>query len=279
VVGRRPVGSPSLADDDAEHAHLCDRLWNGAVADTDDLGSALEQLGLRPALVVDGAEVLRIGRRIDGDEVTFLANPLPETVTVTVSADDLVAWDPVSLRRTAVRDRRIELPPLGSVFVVPGGPTDAERPAGEEMALDGAWRLSLPGVLKTDLPDGPRPWTELGPDAAGFAGVGTYATAVELTDPGPAVLRLGDVGDLARVRVNAIDCGIVWTEPWEIDVTAALRPGTNTLEVEVANAWMNRLIAEAASPTGEIFGPVAGVYSADAPMNPSGLSGPVVLRL
>ena len=29
VVGRRPVGSPSLADDDAEHARLCDRLWSG----------------------------------------------------------------------------------------------------------------------------------------------------------------------------------------------------------------------------------------------------------
>ena len=42
---------------------------------------------------------------------------------------------------------------------------------------------------------------------------------------------------------------------------------------------MNRLIAEAAAPTGEIFGPVAGVYSADAPVHASGLSGPVVLRL
>ena len=93
------------------------------------------------------------------------------------------------------------------------------------------------------------------------------------------MLALGDVGDLARVRVNGVDCGIVWTAPWEIDVTAALRPGANTVEVEVANAWMNRLIAEAASPTGEIFAPVAGVYSADAPVHPSGLSGPVTLRL
>ena len=279
VVGRRPVGTPSLADDDAEHARLCDRLWSGGVVDTDDLGSALAGLGLRPALVVGGAEVLRIGRRIEGDEVTFLANPLPEAVTVTVQADGLVAWDPVSLRRATVRDGRIELPPLGSVFVVPGGPVDEERPAGEEIPLDGAWRLSLPGSPARDLPEGPRPWTELGTEPAGFAGVGTYATEVELVEAGPAVMRLGDVGDLARVRVNGVDCGIVWTHPWELDVTAALRPGVNTVEVEVANAWMNRLIAEAAAPTGEIFGPVAGVYSADAPVHPSGLSGPVVLRL
>ena len=62
-------------------------------------------------------------------------------------------------------------------------------------------------------------------------------------------------------------------------MTAALRPGRNTVEVEVANAWMNRLIAEAGVADGEIFGPVAGVYSADAPVHPSGLSGPVVLRI
>ena len=51
------------------------------------------------------------------------------------------------------------------------------------------------------------------------------------------------------------------------------------MEVEVANAWMNRLIAEAAAPTGEIFAPVAGVYAADAPVQTAGLTGPVVLEV
>jgi len=278
VVGRRPVGSPSLADDDAEHARLCDLLWKARVVDTDDLGCALDELGQRPSLVVEGADPLRIGRRIDGAEVVFLANPLPEAVTVTVGSAGLVAWDPVTLRREAIRDGRIELPPLGSVFVVPGGPVDDARPAGVEIPLDGGWRLSLPGVLDTELPEGLRPWTELGPEAAGFAGVGTYATEVELIDAGPAVLRFGDVGDLGRVRVNGTDCGVVWTSPWEVDVTAALQPGRNTVEVEVANAWMNRLIAEAAAPSGEIFAPVATVYAPDAPVQRNGLSGPVVLR-
>jgi hypothetical protein len=127
-----------------------------------------------------------------------------------------------------------------------------------------------------------RPGTEGGPQPAGFAGTGTYTTEVDL-GPGPvggrAALDLGDVGDLARVRVNGTDLGVVWTAPWRIDVTGALRPGRNTVEVEVANAWMNRLIAEAAAPTGEVFGPVAGVYAPEAPVQPSGLTGPVVLEL
>jgi hypothetical protein len=241
--------------------------------------------GLRPALVVKGAELLRIGRRIGGAEVAFLANPNPEPVTVVVRSQEaagLVAWDPVTLRREAVRDDRLELPPLGSVFLVPGGSIDEPRgPMAEEIPLAGRWRLDLAGS-ETELTAGPRPWTDLGPEAAGFAGVGTYSTTCELTteqvDGRTLALTLGDVGDLARVRVNDTDCGIVWTHPWEIDVTEAVRPGRNMVEVHVANAWMNRLIAEAAEPTGEIFGPVAGVYAPDAPMQRSGLSGAVVLR-
>jgi hypothetical protein len=86
------------------------------------------------------------------------------------------------------------------------------------------------------------------------------------------------VGDLARVRVNGTDQGVVWAPPWRIDLTGVLRPGVNTIDVEVANAWMNRLIAEAAAPTGEVFAPVAEVYSADAPLHDAGLVGPVVLE-
>ena len=62
-------------------------------------------------------------------------------------------------------------------------------------------------------------------------------------------------------------------------MTQALRPGRNVVELDVANAWMNRLIAEAATPTGELFGPVSGVYAADAAPRPSGLLGPVRLEL
>ena len=87
-----------------------------------------------------------------------------------------------------------------------------------------------------------------------------------------------DVGDIARVLVNGVDCGITWTAPFEADITGALRPGLNAVVVEVANAWMNRLIHEARHPTGEIFAPVAGVYEPQAEICPSGLSGPVVLR-
>jgi alpha-L-rhamnosidase len=287
VVGPRPVGSPSLADDDQEHAALCDRLWGrGAVRDT-DLGPALADLELRPSLDVDGAELLRIGRRMPTGEIVFLANPAPEPVTVTLraAAERLVVWDPVAVRREALAADgdgfRLSLPALGSVFVVGDGaaPLPLAAPVIEQR-LDGAWRLILPGVLETSFPDGPVPWTDLGPAEAGFAGVGTYVTELHLdAEPaGTAVLELGEVGDLARLTVNGADAGVVWTAPWRAEVTGALRRGKNTIEIAVANAWMNRLIAEAVAPTGAIFPPVASVYVADATVQRSGLAGPVVLR-
>jgi hypothetical protein len=294
VVGPRPAGSPSLADDDAEHRRLCDRLWGpgGGVHDSADLGGAMDALGLRPALAVEGAELLRIGRRIDGADVVFLANPLPDAVTVTLrqaTASPLVAWDPVVLRRTplgrVVGDPtavRLTLPALGSVVLVPGGTVD-EALAGQvaDVALDGTWELTLPEVGSWSMRGDPRPWTELGPDAAAFSGTGTYTTDVELAGVGERTVLLvaEDVGDIATVRVNGTDCGVVWTEPFALDVTAAVREGRNTVEIVVANAWMNRLIAEAATPTGNLFGPVAAVYRAGAPMQRSGLTGPVLLRL
>ncbi len=146
------------------------------------------------------------------------------------------------------------------------------------MPLDRPWHLTLPGAGEFALPDGPRPWTELSAAGRAFAGVGTYRTEVVVDEAllagGAVLLTAADVSDLARVWVNGVDCGVIWTDPYRIDVTRALRPGRNTIDVDVANAWMNRLIAEAAAPTGEIFSPVADVYAADAQVRPSGLTGP-----
>ena len=104
----RPVCSPSLADDPAEHARLVRELWetgkhSGRLMDTEDLAAALGELGLVPSRTVAGAELVRIGRRIGEAELTFLANPGPEPVTATVrAATPLVSWNPVTVRREAL---------------------------------------------------------------------------------------------------------------------------------------------------------------------------------
>jgi hypothetical protein len=299
IVGARPDASPSLADDPAEHARVVHSLWDahehaGRLIDTKDLARALGELGLAPSRVVQGADLVRASRRIGDAELTFLANPEPEPVTATVrAATPLMSWNPVTVRREALSvvrqlesggfEYRLDLAPLESVVLVDGQDEGlAMRSAAplEELRVAGAWELTLPGRAAIRLEHGPVPWTDLGEE--GFAGVGVYAGHVDVdlafTQNRRIVAAFGEVGDIARVLVNGDDCGITWTAPFEADITGALRPGRNAIVVEVANAWMNRLIAEARHPSGEIFAPVAGVYEPRAEIRPAGLSGPVVLR-
>ncbi|KEP75062.1 hypothetical protein HR12_39040 [Microbacterium sp. SUBG005] len=77
--------------------------------------------------------------------------------------------------------------------------------------------------------------------------------------------------------MNETDCGIAWTAPYRVAIGAAWQEGANRIRIEVATPWRNRLIAEAAEPTGEIFEPMTEVFSSDAVPRPAGLAGPVTL--
>ena len=58
---------------------------------------------------------------------------------------------------------------------------------------------------------------------------------------GKYLLNLGVVHNLASVRVNGIECGTVWTAPYQVDISKALKKGINTLEIEVTNTWANAI--------------------------------------
>jgi hypothetical protein len=55
-------------------------------------------------------------------------------------------------------------------------------------------------------------------------------------------LQFDDVREAAEVKVNGKSMGVVFTKPWEVDVTKALKKGSNKLEVTVANLIVNRFI-------------------------------------
>jgi hypothetical protein len=82
-----------------------------------------------------------------------------------------------------------------------------------------------------------------------FSGTATYRTTVNvdaaLLGSGKRVeLDLGDVRDLVTVRVNGKSLGVLWHPPFACDITSALQPGANTLELAVANTWHNRLVGD-----------------------------------
>ena len=61
-------------------------------------------------------------------------------------------------------------------------------------------------------------------------------------------IDLGVVNDIARVKLNGKDIGVIWGAPWRIDISSALKEGENKLEIEVANRWINRLVGDRQDP-------------------------------
>jgi len=61
-------------------------------------------------------------------------------------------------------------------------------------------------------------------------------------------LDLGNVAVIAEVRLNNKKLGTLWHKPFRVEVSTALKKGTNTLEVDVTNLWINRLIGDEQYP-------------------------------
>jgi hypothetical protein len=145
-----------------------------------------------------------------------------------------------------------------------------------------------------------------------FAGTATYRTKIAMN---PAslkerrILDLGEMNDIAEVRVNGKSAGVLWYPPFQADITELLVAGENNLEILVTTNWANRLIGDEQEPAdfewgkdrGEKMGramlaypewfvknqprPSQGrkafsiwyYYRKDSPLKPAGLVGPVRL--
>jgi hypothetical protein len=152
-----------------------------------------------------------------------------------------------------------------------------------------------------------------------FSGTATYrqdlAIPRDATSGQQLFLDLGHVEVMAEVLLNGANLGVLWTRPFLVDVTHAVRPGANRLEIRVTNLWPNRLVGDEQEPDEDAFRPGAGRsgfaalsggaiealpdwymkgqpkprtprvafttwkhYTKDSPLLESGLIGPVVLR-
>ena len=164
-----------------------------------------------------------------------------------------------------------------------------------------------------------RDWTSFGEDGKAastelryFSGAATYRTTLTLlhsSTPPPLhsstrTLSLGELPTgLAHVFVNGKDCGVVWCAPWEADVSSAMREGKNEIEIRYTNNWYNRLVGDcflkpeervtrstvrysavprARTDPNRPWLMLPTIYSGPAvsdPLQPSGLIGPVILKL
>jgi hypothetical protein len=130
----------------------------------------------------------------------------------------------------------------------PGPAWPYRRPCGEPIVLRGEWSVEfidggpeLPQAYKTrNLLS----WTGAADTRAkAFAGTARYT--LHFTTPrGSAddwLLDLGDVRQSARVHLNGHDAGVLIAVPFATRVGSYLKPGKNTLVVEVTNLSANRI--------------------------------------
>lgn len=92
-------------------------------------------------------------------------------------------------------------------------------------------------------------------------------------------LDLGEVNKMAKVWINEQYVGGVWTMPYSVDISSALKQGKNTLRIDVVNTWVNRMIGDKTLPK-EQRETWAGIndYLPDSPLQKTGLIGPVKLQ-
>ena len=187
----------------------------------------------------------------------------------------------------------LHLDPYGSVFVVfrqaATAPSRAlPHPASTVLTtLAGPWEVSFP-------PEGGAPpqvwldhlisWTAHSDEGVKyFSGTATYTKEIEappewFRSGAKLVLDLGKVKEIAEVAVNGQPLGILWKPPFQADVTAALKPGANRLEIKITNLWPNRLIGDQQpSATKKYTFASYQPYTKDSPLLESGLLGPVTL--
>ena len=93
-------------------------------------------------------------------------------------------------------------------------------------------------------------------------------------------LNVGKVSNIAEVIVNGINCGIIWTAPYRIDITKAIRNGNNNLTIEVTNTWANRIIGDHRLPEEKRLTKTNAPFRLEGkPLLEAGLLEPVVLEI
>lgn len=157
----------------------------------------------------------------------------------------------------------------------------------EPRLIQGPWDLFFPagwGAPEHVVFHRLKSWTEAEEEGIRyFSGTATYSNTIQLPPDRfethrSFVLDLGTVRNIAHVRVNDRDIKILWKKPFRVDISDALRPGENHLEIEVTNLWPNRLIGDQLLPPDRRYTRTnVRAYTKASPVLPSGLLGPVVL--
>lgn len=241
-------------------------------------------------------------RRGEAADIYFLANQRDEkrtfTASLRIAGSSPEQWNPVTgeitqLATYTLNNGRTEvtltLEPNESTFLVfERGKTAssntmqrAVEPLTQEALQTTDFTVSFLSTGKTVTSSTLFDWSKHADEEIQYySGTARYTTHFTYTHKptGRSFLHVGEVANVATVRLNGIDCGTLWTPPYRVEITAALQQGRNRLEVEVTNTWANALqgAAKGKEPFKGIW--TNGNYRMEGDtLLPAGLFGPLSL--
>ncbi|MCQ2186853.1 MAG: glycoside hydrolase family 2 [Bacteroidales bacterium] len=311
VLGPKPEKSPSLEnwpEADQQVCALADEMWSATsygkgrvYPEGTSLETVFTELGMQPdcLLAADGRTVNFTHRTLADAEVYFVSNKEFEPVHVEACFKDYgysgaEIWDPTTgyingvacTRESGRQNLSFDLEKGGSTFIIlrNGAKPAAELQCAESVAVDGPWNVEFDEMAGNAAFNRTFPelcdWSESADeDVRYFSGTAHYSSSFNVAagDAQKYVLHLGTVMVAAKVRINGEYAGGVWTAPFSLDITPFVHEGENSIEVDVANNWVNRLMGDMRLPESQ-RGTHTNVYpGSDTELQASGLIGPVTI--
>ncbi|MBA7656189.1 hypothetical protein ES703_64104 [subsurface metagenome] len=276
IFAPRPLRSPSYSSHekmDTKLKALVKKYWDTGLIKTADAFDAAVAKLTKDCEAPES--VLFNHHRIGEDDFYFLSNQEEEarevTATFRVSGKQPELWNPLTVETHDARnwkalgdgrtEVRFDMPAAGSLFVAFREPTTSKGKTAPKlkdkklMALNDQWTVSFDPQWGPTEPvefDKLTPWNESADEEIKyFSGSAVYRktfTLPNIDDASSLKLDLGQVDVMARVRLNGKDLGLLWCPPFQVDIGEAAKLGKNSLEIEVTNLWINRLIGDAVFP-------------------------------
>jgi alpha-L-rhamnosidase/Glycosyl hydrolases family 2, sugar binding domain/F5/8 type C domain len=299
VTGVKPEASPSLSDDQAEFKKIVNELWNSNNVIKSTTAEAMKSIKATEDVIITGAQskILYRHRRnvATGLDIYWLNNrsvePNSAEVSFNVNGKTPELWNPMTGKTEKVsyqiKGGRTIVPLTFEswdayfiIFKEKAATLSYKKPSKVETTLveiRSPWKVQI-GAKNISM-DKLSNWIEnADADVKYFSGTAVYENTFNLkTLPkGNVWIDLGEVKNIAEVKINGKTLGTAWKKPFKLDISGALKAGDNALELKVTNLWPNRLIGDAQPDVKQkkTFTTMP-FYQANSPLLPSGLLGPV----
>jgi hypothetical protein len=284
----------------------------------------LEEAGV-PQDFESSAPVRYSHRKLTNIDIFFVSNRTSESINATckfrTSGTTAELWDPLTGQTRRLAEMKtnngiatipLQFDASQSFFIVFTNNSsevgkNEKNFTGEKSitTIEGPWTVSFDtnwGGPEKVIFDQLADWTSRPENGIKYySGTATYTRDFDFQFPATInkdqkfYLDLGKVKNMASVRLNGHDLGVLWTAPWKVDITGIIHKEGNKLEIEVANLWPNRLIGDQQfpddgiedkkwpewllegkpRPSGRFTFTTYNPYKKDSPLLESGLLGPV----